>query len=78
MMRIFAFLILFLPYQALGKAPECPSYGTKKECLNSVDYNYDMFLDLLKDDEQLTDELILAAVDIKKYESLACEKTCIN
>jgi hypothetical protein len=78
MMRIFAFLILFLPYQALGKAPECPGYASKKECLNSVDQNYDMFFDLLIEDEQLTDDLILAANDTKKYESFACEKTCIN
>jgi hypothetical protein len=78
MMRILAFLILFLPLKAFGKAPECPAYSTKKECLNSVDYNYEMLLDFLKEDERLTDDLILAANDIKKYENLACLKTCIN
>lgn len=82
-MYILAFLILLIPFQAFAKAPECPGYGSTKECLNAVDQDFDKLLDFIKDEfeDKEKDKLILAtrhANDVKYYESLACKKTCSN
>ncbi|MBI2706807.1 MAG: hypothetical protein HYX35_00585 [Proteobacteria bacterium] len=82
-MYIFAFLTLLIPFQALAKAPECPGYSSKKECLNAVDQDFEKLLDFIRDEfeDKEKDKLILAtrnANDVKYYESLACEKTCLN
>ncbi len=78
-MYILAFLILFLPFQAVAKAPECPGYGSKKDCLKAVGQNYDELLDFIEytDPEKQEDQLILAR-NVKHYEALACNKTCLN
>lgn len=88
-MHRLAVLILFLlcqaflmpkGYAAFLKAPECPDYSTREDCLSSVDQDFQNFLDFIKDEyeEKDKDQLILAAHDIKYYESLACKKTCLN
>ncbi len=82
-MYILAFLILLIPFQAFANAPECPGYGSTKECLKAVDRDFEKLLDFIKDEfgDQEKDQLILAsrnAKDVKNYESLACEKTCLN
>ena len=77
-MRTLTFLIFLIPYQALAKAPECPGYATRQECLNSVEDNYQKFLDFIGYEEKEEDQLILVARDIKHYENLACKKTCLN
>ena len=79
-MRILFLLILLIPLQAFAEAPECPEYANKYQCLQSVEENYKRFLDFI-DDEYVPKEeeiLIQAALDIKHYEGLACQKTCLN
>ncbi|MBA3813610.1 MAG: hypothetical protein H0X26_03835 [Alphaproteobacteria bacterium] len=72
-------LILLVPTQTLAKAPECPLYNTKQECLLSVESNHDEFLRFIENaDEEDKARLLDASLDIKKYESLACQKTCLN
>lgn len=79
-MRILCLLIILLPIAAGANAPECPFYPNKKACLSAVDETYKNYLDYLK--EEYTDEkppeLIQAASDIRHYEGLACQKTCLN
>ena len=80
-MRILILMIILLPFQAMAKAPECPLYPNKKQCLFAVDETYKNYLDYLKEeytDEMRPTELIQAANDVKHYESLACQKTCLN
>ena len=80
-MRKYLILTLLMQVQAFAKAPECPMYNTKQECLLSVQQNYDNFLDFIKenaDDDDEKNQLIQASLDIKKYESLACQKTCLD
>lgn len=82
-MYILAFLALLLPLQAFAAAPECPGYKSKKECLQAIDQDFEKLLDFIKNEfeDKEKDELILAtnnAKDIKYYERLACEKTCLN
>lgn len=81
-MRTYLILILLLPTQLFGKAPECPLYPTKKDCLRSVESNYDSLLDFINESteegEPEREKLIEASRDIKKYESLACQRTCFN
>lgn len=79
--NIVAALIIFLfsVTSAFAKAPECPLYSTKKECLASVEENYKNFLDFIEEEyDSPQEKLIEAANDIKKYETLACQKTCLN
>jgi len=80
-MRALALLVLLIPCQALAKAPECPVFSTKHECFKSVEDNYQKFLDYYlgpEEDEEKKNKLILAATDIKHFETLACSKTCAN
>ncbi len=73
------FIFLFSGMNAFASAPECPLYSTKRECLASVEENYRKFLDFIEEEyDSPKDTLIEAANDIKKYESLACQKTCLN
>lgn len=81
-MRKYLILILFMPAQTFAKAPECPLYNNKYECLQSVESNYNNFLDFLNEttdeDPIAKEKLIEASFDIKKYETLACHKTCLD
>jgi len=74
------FLFLWIPLQVFAKAPECPQYDNKYECLLSVENNYTNSLDYIEGEyeKESQDELIQAANDIKFYEALACQKTCLN
>ena len=78
-MRTFILLILFMPGYVFAMAPECPLYSNKHNCLQSVEENYDKLLDFIKEGySEDNDELIQAAGDTKHFESLACQKTCLN
>ena len=82
-MRKYLILILLMPTQAFAKAPECPIHNNKQECLRSVESNYNNFLDFInestdEEDPAEMDRLIQASLDIKEYESLACQKTCLD
>lgn len=82
-MRKFLILILCMPLHAFAEAPECPAYKNKKECLLSVENNYEnLFKDIIEEsdekDPEKKEELIQASLDIKKYETLACQRTCLN
>lgn len=82
-MHKFFILILCMPLASFAEPPECPIFKNKKECLLSVDQNFkNLFEDILKesdeDDPEKKQELIEASLDIKKYESLACQRTCLN
>ena len=82
-MRKFLILILLMPIHAFAEAPECPIYQNKKECLLSVAKNFeDLFKDIVEEsdenDPEKKEELIQASFDIKKYETLACQRTCLN
>lgn len=80
-MRTLILLILLMPTSVFAKAPECPLYSNKSSCIKSVEKNYENFLELLKEEEEETndkDKLIQAAVDVKYFETLACQKTCLN
>jgi hypothetical protein len=74
------FLLLLIPLHVFAAAPECPIYANKQECLVSVEENYTNFLDFIESEyeKEGQDELIQAANDIKFYETLACQKTCLN
>jgi hypothetical protein len=69
-----------------AKAPECPLYNNKHACLLSVESNHKRYIDFINqttDEEDPADpfekeKLIQASLDIKKYESLACQKTCLD
>jgi hypothetical protein len=77
-MRNLIWLLLLLPVDVFAKAPECPLYENKMKCLSSVEDNYKNFLDFINEEDEDKDKLIQAAVDIKHYETLACQKTCVN
>ena len=77
-MRKFIWILLLLPLDVLAKAPECPLYQNKMQCLTSVEENYKNFLDFIDEEDDDKDKLIQAATDIKHYEALACQKTCLN
>jgi len=78
-MRNLIWLLLLLPVNVFAKAPECPAYSTKKECLRSVDDNFNSLFEFLNEEEgDFKKKLIQAAADIKYYETLACHKTCVN
>ena len=78
-MRNLIWLLLLLPVNVSAKAPECPAYSTKKECLQSVDDNFNKLFEFLNEEEgDFKKKLIQAATDIKHYETLACQKTCLN
>jgi len=76
-MRNLFILVLLLSTEVFAKAPECPLYPNKRLCLDSVEENYQRFLEFL-DEEEEKEKMIEAAVSIKHFESLACQKTCIN
>lgn len=85
MSKFFALitLIIGMSGQIFAQPPECPIFKNKKDCLQSVNDNYNKYrkyIDEMMDEEDptKTDDLILTSLDIKKYESLACEKTCLN
>lgn len=79
-MSRLTFLFLFIPLQVFAKAPECPLYNNKHECLLSVEENYINSLDFINKEyeEKSQPEWIDAANDVKFYEALACQKTCLN
>lgn len=73
------FLTLFMPFQAFATPSECPLYANKQDCLQSVENNYKTYLDFLDEEyNSPKDELIEAANSIRHFESLACQKTCLN
>ena len=79
----YLILILLIPGQTFAKAPECPGYKNKRSCLEAVKSANDDFLDFIykntgEDDLIQREKMIEASMDIKKYESLACQKTCLN
>lgn len=79
-MRKLLLLSLLIPFQAFAKAPECPAYDNKRECMHSVDESYKNFLeDIRKEYEEAQQpELIQAANDVKYFERKACQQTCFN
>lgn len=81
-MRTLILFIFLMPTCVFAEAPECPIYANKSLCLQSVEENYKNFLDFLNEedieDKNQKDELIQAANDTKHFESLACQKTCLN
>ncbi|MBS0271426.1 MAG: hypothetical protein JSR85_02120 [Proteobacteria bacterium] len=78
-MRKIMLLILFMPLQTLATPPECPLYATTHDCLQSVEENYKSYIDFIDQEyNPPKEELIEAANTIKKYETLACQKTCLN
>lgn len=69
--------------QTFAKPPECPIYKNKQACLLSVADHYNRSQEFIKEmtdeeDQEEREKLIQASLDIKKYESLACQKTCFN
>jgi hypothetical protein len=82
-MRNLILLTFVMSLQAFAKPPECPIHPNKRECLQSVDQNFHDLLDFLEEEYNNENkaekiEMIDAANDIKYYESLACQKTCLN
>jgi len=79
-MRKLLILIVFMSEQTFATPPECPLFKNKKECLAAVDKDNQRLLDFIGNEENpdAEDELLQAFLDIKKYESLACHKTCAD
>lgn len=78
-MRKIMLLTLFMPLQAFANPPECPIYANTYDCLQSVEENYKSYIDFIDEEyNSPKEELIEAANTIKKYEALACQKTCLN
>jgi hypothetical protein len=64
-MRKLILLLLLLPFSV--------------QALKSVMENYEGLIDFIQRESQEKEpEMIQAANDIKRYESLACKKTCLN
>ena len=79
-MRFLTLLMILMPLQAMAKAPECPLYPNKYECLTAVEETYKNYMDFLKDEyiDEPQVELFEAANTVRYYENLACQKTCLN
>lgn len=81
MRTLFIFLTI-ISSQVWAKPTECPEYKNKRECLLAATENYQDLLDFInenyEEDSPKKTELIEASLDTKKYESLACQKTCFN
>lgn len=80
LMRMLFLLILLIPGQVFARAPECPLFSNKRDCLEDVDKDYKDLLEYIEKeyDKEGQEEMIQAAVDIRHFESLACAKTCLN
>jgi len=81
MRHILCLLLVLIPFQASAKAPECPLYSNKQACLTAVQESHQNYMDFLYEEypkEERPPELIQAANDIKHFEMLACQKTCLN
>ena len=78
----YLILMLLFPVQTFAEAPECPIQKNKRSCIASVEKNYYDGLEFIEENTNKEnperDELIRATLDIKKYETLACQKTCLN
>lgn len=83
-MKKFLLLTFLIASPVFAKPTECPIYQNKQDCLKAVASNYEELFDFINenygpDDNSIEKkELIEASLDIKKYESLACKKTCLN
>lgn len=84
-MRFMAFLVTFLCWYSLeASPPECPTYKNRLECLRSVDENYLQRMDILDEggvvfeEDEFTKDLLIAANDIRHFETQACHRTCVN
>jgi hypothetical protein len=85
MSKFYTLIIVLagLSGQTFAQPPECPLFKNKQDCMRSVKSNFDktrQYLDEIMDEEDPTkmEELILASLDVQKYETLACQKTCLN
>ncbi len=79
-MRTLLLLTFIMSLQTFAMAPECPQYANKYDCLKSAEDNFEQLLDFIKEEykEESKIQLIEAANDVKRYEKLACQKTCLN
>ncbi len=79
-MRMLLLLTVVMPLQVFAKPPECPVYPNKRDCLQSVEENYNNLLDFIEKEygEENKIKMIEAAADVSHYESVACQKTCLN
>lgn len=79
MNRLFAFLFL-LPLVTHAQPPECPIFKDKEACLKSVSDNYEGLIDYINnlDTIEKEPEMIEAAKTIRKFEALACQRTCFK
>ena len=82
MAKSFFLLIVFqiTAFSLEAYVPECPYFNNKKSCLDAVEkgshQNFEYIREEFQDDSQ--PELMDAALDIQKYEALACQRTCYN
>lgn len=77
----FLILTVLLSAQAFANPPECPLYKNKHECLAAAEKNFNdslEFIDESYEDDGEKNQLIQASLDIKTYESMACQKTCLR
>lgn len=71
-------ILLFFSCETFADVPECPFHSNKRECLLSVEEEYKNFLDFIEEEYvSPKEELIQAANDVKHFESLACQRTCL-
>lgn len=85
MSKLYPLIILMagMSGKTFAQPPECPIFKNKQECMHSVESNYKKYLDFIdnstdEEDPAERERMLQASVDIKKYESLACHKTCLD
>ena len=83
-MRMIVFCISFLLIQqAVATIPECPTQPNRSECLRVAQANYIERLEFLEQDkgyrfDDRGENFLMAANDIKYFETRACQQTCVN
>jgi hypothetical protein len=85
MRKIYTLIILAagISGQTFAHPPECPLFKNKQDCMHSVQSTYEKSLKFIdentsEEDLLVKDKMLEASLDIKKYESLACQKTCLH
>lgn len=85
-MRITTFCIsLLFAQQLIADVPECPAQPTREKCLHLAQTNYIDRLKFLEEDngyqfvgDDRADNFLMAANDVRHFETQSCHKTCVN
>jgi len=73
-------LIMITAFSLKAYVPECPYFNNKRSCLDAVEQGSHQNFEYIREEfmEDAQPIMIEAALNIEKYEALACQKTCYN